>query len=745
LDAAIPDVGVAGVASADAPAVVPTIGERSPVAPFAIGAPAVGSDALSRTFFGALCAFGAAPVADRDGLAAAFVAGAVECELEPSAFVTPLGDLRDAFCGRTRSADLVREAARLAARGFELARRDAVGEDVRRARDMGFVRGVVRALRIAPAAVGALLEEFAADALDAFCAIAISLAADESGAAELPDARAYLAAMSAARPSAEARGTLAESALLLALEPAPRRFDHHVAAIDVLSSPWLLRLALGSPELATPAGFAALARRARPAARAGLAWLLARAERFDPASMAAALDHPDAKVRITRAASCFGDVHSLGRADLAGPIASSVSSTWPAREVLPLDAIERAIPEAEARADFLAALGDALRTRAPDVSLRSHEAAFQTALSQLELEADAPMPHALPESAARSAATLAAAGQGAAVAEQLQGTGAQLFAAGVDHAPGAAIALWAELTLRIARIAGGANVDATPFYAALASIGARGAGHLGAFGAAAPVLARALLYDAFSPPAGAAEPHGRHDGERHLHDLAVALARKDAAAATSAVRGATLAANEPAPALGSAPLRVALEAVEGVDTRPASSLGVYARALSGAAALVQLLSLPLRALGYRRAGRLEVARDTLVLEETTHFFGQKLRARRHEIATRNITAVERVERAPAFLLVLGLVILIGLTWFGISVAFDGFAIGDPVLVVGGIGAVLMGLAIDGSFYAVFRRARGATRLRLQVNDRRGAVRLGVPRADADRVMAALRALRISEK
>ncbi|MEI8259711.1 MAG: hypothetical protein WCJ30_28935 [Deltaproteobacteria bacterium] len=104
--------------------------------------------------------------------------------------------------------------------------------------------------------------------------------------------------------------------------------------------------------------------------------------------------------------------------------------------------------------------------------------------------------------------------------------------------------------------------------------------------------------------------------------------------------------------------------------------------------------------------------------------------------------MERIERALSLLLALGLVALVVLTWFGVSVAFDGFAIGDGVLIAGGLGAIAVGLLIDGALYTVFRRARGSTRLCLYLRDRRRPLRVAVARADAERVMGALRALRI---
>jgi hypothetical protein len=192
---------------------------------------------------------------------------------------------------------------------------------------------------------------------------------------------------------------------------------------------------------------------------------------------------------------------------------------------------------------------------------------------------------------------------------------------------------------------------------------------------------------------------------------------------------------------GSAPQNALLvELAEGVRLNPPTRGLQMVRVFTGYEFVRALFSLVGRALRYRRAGRLQILRDAVIIEQSSHLLGHPIRLRRQEVPASAVSEIRRVDRAPTTLLVLGVLLLIVLTWFGVSVAFDGFSIRDGVLIGGGFGAVALGLLLDAVLYGVFRAVKGSTTLTLTFKDSRRSLRLAVPRADADRVLTGLRSL-----
>jgi hypothetical protein len=388
--------------------------------------------------------------------------------------------------------------------------------------------------------------------------------------------------------------------------------------------------------------------------------------------------------------------------------------------------------------DLLSDLAAALTARAPDVSLRLHETAFSAGLDLIETDSIFLRP---PEAMLRSAGALVGAGQSSAVATQLLGAGAQVLSA--RSGP---LAVWAELNLGIARRLRSSQGSAILFYVNLVSIFARAPERLGEFGDAAPLLVRIQrrLHSGHDLAPGASGVLARLERERHLQALAEELARADCPVDAGAARPDAQGEALPAPGVPIVrPFSVAMQAVDGVQVQPPSRRVQTLRVLTGFEILRSFFLWILRWFGYRSSGRIEISRDGLAVEQVSSFLGQTTRKARQEIPPASLVRIQRTESAPRAFLVLGIVALVGLTWFGVSVAFDGFHIGDAVLITGGLGFVVLGLLVDAALYWLFRTARESTTFALFLKDRLRPIRLLVPRGSADRVASALLALRKS--
>lgn len=721
-------------------------------------------EAVARALFEAFLAVGEAEEPTTARASAALAEAKSRLGLGDGDLLTPEGDVAEVWAGAAVTPELARTARRLLAAGVDVARRD-VDEAARAAQDRRIVKAAASSLSVLPLSLPAALEENQSTSFAPLLQAAVAAAVELSGGTAPETVASWLAALCApADPHAEAT-RLSLACASLALEPTQGRAERLVALCETARAPALLRFVAAYPELRRePALVASLARSPRASARAAVALVLAELGAFGEPLIRAAVDAPDPKLRATRAAALFSELRAAGGNDAAATVVRVLGAHWPAREPAPLEIVARAGLAAEDHTRFLSLLGESLSARAGAVPLQCHEAALLAALKALEAPDGAARPAVSP-AAIRSAVSLCAAGQAPAVAAQLMGSGAALATA--TAAPVEAGALergalgaWADFTLAVARAVAAAGAgDPQPFYVTLVSIFARAPERLADFRTAIPVLVpvRARLQAAFGSGQRRAETFERLQRERHLQELAEEVARQDRGSAVlglasrsephaqGASGGGEVAqggATQPLEPSARHSFSVSLEVVDGVDPSPPTRASELLRVFTGFEFLRRLVAFPARWLGYRSVGRLELYRDALVVEETTRFFGQTLKTRRQEVAPSAVSRVERIERAPSLLLALGLVALVVLTWFGVSVAFDGFAIGDGVLIAGGLGAIAVGLLIDGALYTVFRRARGSTRLCLYLRDRRRPLRVAVARADAERVMGALRALRI---
>ena len=708
-------------------------------------------EGVARALFAALLTFEHGG-ADAEGAKAALADQGRALAVAEADYLTEAGDARAVLSGRAVPAALADESRRLLMLGYGLERADLRDEPTQQALDERVARAVGGAAHVWPLCLGEGLRAASSPLLRPFLEAAVAVVlADGGRAREVPMTLAELHHGQLEAPAASP----AQHTLLAALDVLADDLALVARLVREVESPAVLVTLLSHPAARGEALIRLLVEAREPRLGCVVAWLALTAPQSRPSLAAALVDAREPRVRLEACARVCATLLQEGPLEPALPFIAALAASWPPREPAPASALAELPVDASSRARFFAAWSAALDARAPTLATQAAESALETALSALESGAALGFARSATRVAVASAfldevggaiARLVARGQGAAVAAQFSGAGAEIE---LDSRPGA-LARWAELLLAGARCSASAGSDALPLYGSLVAIFARAPERLAAFGPAttllAPLRARVLAAFGVAAPGQRAEVFARLDRERQIDALAMVVARADGVVRATAAKPAAelLPASAPAPAQARAggAFSVPIEAVVGVDTRPPTRVGELVRGLSGFEVLRAVLLGPLRLLGYRRSGRLEVFRDAIVLEEESRFLGQKLRSRRQDLSPSSVARIERVERAPRALLVLGLCVLALLTWFGASVAFDGFAIGDPVLIAAGAGAMFVGLAIDYALYGLFRRARGQTRISLHLRDRRGVVRFGIERADADRVLEALRQLRL---
>jgi hypothetical protein len=649
----------------------------------------------------------------------ALIAAATAEGLAESALVVPEGPLLDVFAG-VASAEVQRSTRRVLAAGYR-ARLEELACDSRR----DFEERAARAAAGAEACLGlslvqALEEEGWTAELEGLLdrAVDVAVALCPRTAGPLGEG-GWVSAIAAKEEESTAREAILVAALALNVEAGRAR---RLVRLAEEAGPGLLGFVAHVPEVTDEGVFIALARSQSAAARACAAMALQRAGAGGEALAGAAMaDLPPAD-RARIGAALHVGLHAAGGDAMA--VARAMAATWPLGTLVPVRGLQGTVDPA-CLASFFADLGDAWAPRAPDLALGCREAALELALGLLEGDRPVEVPQ---EAFGRAAVGVVAAGQGAALAAQLLGAGA---AAIEVHGP--RLALWAALNLAVARRAGAA---ARPFYANLVALFARSPGRLLEFGPAAPLLARlrGRLQHAWDGRTGSAILT-RLERERAFHDLAEELARIDQG------RAPRMGDREPeqTPGPKRAPL---LAAVDGVRAGAPSPTGEALRVFTGVEVARRFLSTPLWWLGLRRKGRLEIRRDRVVVEQHSQLLGQDLATTREEILPSRIAFVRRRDRAPVGYLVLGLAILIVLTWIGISVVYDGILIKDAVLVAAGTGAILLGLLIDAVLYQVFRSAKAFSLIELHLHSRRAPIRLQIPRGEVERIEAALASLRI---
>jgi hypothetical protein len=643
--------------------------------------------------------------------------------LDESRLGGPEGGLADVLGGAAASPASAKAARRLLAAGY-LARIETLGSSERSLFEARVARAAASA-RSPCSLTAALAEAGGAKALHA-----LADRAAEAALGRKTEGWRSVAEALAAIESAAAGGTTDEVAVALAalaLEPESGRVTRLTEMVRRAAEPGLLAFLSASPEIRQDRlVFAAIARDEGMAARACVARVLAAAGDAALALADAAVDAPLVADSAARGARLYSDVSIAGGAGAAAPVARALARRWSGQAAALTEAVRQAPISSECAVEMLVEIGNTLLPRAAEPAAAVFEAALQVALAAME--AGEPV---ATRAAASAALALVGAGQGAAVVAQLLGTGAQ-----VSLGRGPQLTTWANLNLAIGRrLRGTRPIDATAFYVNLLAVLARVPDRLGDFGEAAPLLAR--VRSRLSAPAAArrSEAMRRLDRENHLHGLADEVARLDA--------GSPIAPGQEPQAPETSPRSspVALHCVDGVRLNPPSRLAESLRAFTGYEILRRVLAFLARGLGYRRTGRLHLSPDTLVLEQTSRLLGQTVRTRREEIAPRAIVRLQRVDRTPVALLVLGVLVLVALTWFGVSLAYDGVLIGDHALVGVGLGAVTLGLFVDWSLYSLFRQTRSSTFLTLHLKDRALPVRLAVDRQDADRVVSILQGLR----
>jgi hypothetical protein len=662
---------------------------------------------------------GSAPEALR---VAAGAAGVPESELQA------LRDLEAALGNAPLSAEREREAQRLLARGYRAVAAQKTPDERRRferrvalatARRLAAAASLVAGLEAEGPAAEADLEGLLAGALEE----AIALAGGDGP----KQVSGWLEAMERLEVDDVVRREVVALAAL-ALGPGSSRAARAILLAEGTRAPLLARFVSALPELGQqPEILRGLLESVAVSARACATRALLNLGEEGEEILAQALGSMDARTRTLRAAELYRDLRAafVARA-LARASSHAEAASW--EEML------QSVLEAAQRVDFLSELGTALVSRIPEVALRLHEAAFRAGLDLIETHAIEPRSL---EAMQRSASTLVRSGQGSAVAAQLLGVGAQILSAN-----GSSLAVWAKVNLGIARQLGSTSDGAILFYVNLASIFARAPERLHDFGDAAPLLFRIQrrLRGGHDGVSGASSGVlARLELERHLQGLAEDLARADSRGPGSPKRPEREVGPQGAGAMR--PLSIAIQAVDGAEVHVPSRAIQTVRVLTGFEILRSAFLFILGWLGYKTSGRIEISPSSLALEQVSRFLGQTTRRARQEISPDSLLRVQRTEKAPRHFLVLGLVALVGLTWFGVSIAFDGIHIGDAVLIAAGLGFVLVGLLADAALYWIFQKTKESTTFALFLRDRLRPVRLVVPRASADRIATALFAMR----
>lgn len=188
---------------------------------------------------------------------------------------------------------------------------------------------------------------------------------------------------------------------------------------------------------------------------------------------------------------------------------------------------------------------------------------------------------------------------------------------------------------------------------------------------------------------------------------------QDAAAAMASVKVLSAAATYPEPAVArvAEDLRVPALNAQGRTT----PFAVAIRLLAGVELLSRFLSLPLRLVGYRHTGNLELTDEELRFDESTRVAGVTLRSRSGSVPVANLTAVRTAPSPASVYRVFGVGLLLTGASFGMVTFFDGLKASRFDLAVAGVALGVLGMLLDGACHRAWRSARDESVLTIERN------------------------------
>ncbi len=158
-------------------------------------------------------------------------------------------------------------------------------------------------------------------------------------------------------------------------------------------------------------------------------------------------------------------------------------------------------------------------------------------------------------------------------------------------------------------------------------------------------------------------------------------------------------------------------------------------ALTGLSLVVGLVKLFMRwVLGFKREGRVVVEAGDLSVEETTRFAGREIKSARERFGKAEVVSARLETRYPYLptlvgLAGLGLGVVLGLLWL-----LDGIQGEFTPWILAGVGALLLGVALDLAMTAVASSMPGRTTVVLRLPERRVVRLVGCDPEVAERVV-----------
>ena len=140
---------------------------------------------------------------------------------------------------------------------------------------------------------------------------------------------------------------------------------------------------------------------------------------------------------------------------------------------------------------------------------------------------------------------------------------------------------------------------------------------------------------------------------------------------------------------------------------------VALRLMAGVELLARFLSLPLRLLGYRRSGNIELTDEELRFDESTQMAGMTLRTSSGSVPVANLTAVRTAPSPSTVYRVFGIGLLLTGASFGMILFFDGLRASRFDLAFAGVSLGVLGMLLDGACHRAWQSARDQSVLTIE--------------------------------
>ena len=147
--------------------------------------------------------------------------------------------------------------------------------------------------------------------------------------------------------------------------------------------------------------------------------------------------------------------------------------------------------------------------------------------------------------------------------------------------------------------------------------------------------------------------------------------------------------------------------------------------------LLWLFNGSIKLLGMKRKGKLAISSELMTYSGETQFMGKVIRSRDYEFTMKSIASIKKLSSLKSLYLILGLLVLISTSFFGVSVLFDGIDLGDHLIILFGAGCILAGLLIDAFCYSLFSRNRKRISILLYFTGNEPPLRFQVDSSQAD--------------